>query len=53
MADKYIAVGTVGSFAPEQEVTGLTAGRYKELEEAGKVRLVVEKAATPTKTTKK
>lgn len=51
MADKYIAVGTVGSFLPEQEVTGLSAERYKQLLEDGAVR-VEEKAEEKEKTTK-
>ena len=58
MADKYIAVGTVGSFLPEQEVTGLEDKRYKELLDAGKVRVVKgeddkKSETTRAKTTKK
>lgn len=44
MADKYIAVGSVGNFLPEQEVTGLPKARMDELVEAGVVRLDSAKA---------
>ena len=50
MADKYFAIGSVGSFLPEQEVVGLEKDRYKELEEAGKIRVEREKTPEPKKT---
>lgn len=53
MADKYIAVGSVGTFLPEQEVTGLPKARMDELVEAGVVRLDSAKAAETKETTKK
>lgn len=51
MADKYIAVGTVGSFLPNQEVVGLEKERYAQLVEAGAVRVetTADKKAEPTK----
>jgi len=51
MADKYIAVGSVGSFLPNQEVVGLEKEQYTELLESGAVR--VEKEAPKKETTKK
>ena len=55
MADKYIAVGSVGSFLPEQEVVGLETGRYKQLLEAGVVRVetTADKKEDKKETTKK
>ncbi len=57
MADKYIAVGTVGSFLPNQEVVGLEKERYAQLVEAGAVRVetTADKKIEPIKkeTTKK
>ncbi len=49
MADKYIAVGTVGSFLPNQEVVGLEKERYAQLVEAGAVRVEKEEAKAETK----
>lgn len=55
MADKYIAVGTVGSFLPNQEVVGLEKERYAQLVEAGAVRVetTADKKDDKKETTKK
>jgi len=39
MSDKYFAIGSVGTFLPDEEVTGLDDERYAELVELGKVRV--------------
>lgn len=56
MSDKYIAIGSIGTFQPNHEVTGLDDERYAELVELGKVRVEKDetkpKAATKDKTTK-
>lgn len=39
MSDKYFAIGSVGTFLPNEEVTGLDDERYAELVELGKVRV--------------
>lgn len=39
MSDKYFAIGSVGTFLPNEEVTGLDDERYVELLELGKVRV--------------
>lgn len=39
MSDKYFAIGSVGIFLPNEEVTGLDDERYAELVELGKVRV--------------
>lgn len=56
MSDKYIAIGSVGAFQPNDEVVGLDDDRYAELVELGKVRVekgkVETKPASKTKTNK-
>lgn len=39
MSDKYFAIGSVGTFLPDEEVTGLDDERYAELVGLGKVRV--------------
>ena len=40
MSDKYIAIGSIGTFLPNEEVTGLDEERLIELALLGKVRVV-------------
>lgn len=51
MADKYFAIGSVGTFLPNDEVTGLDDERLAELVELGKVR--VEQGKAESKSTAK
>jgi hypothetical protein len=49
MASKYFAVGSVGSFLPDEEVVGLTEKQYKELLATDSVRVEEVKEAKTTK----
>lgn len=51
MSDKYFAIGSVGTFQPNDEVIGLDDERYAELVEQGVVR--VEQGEKPKQTNKK
>lgn len=51
MSDKYFAIGSVGTFQPNDEVVGLDDERLAELVELGKVR--VEQGEKPKSNNKK
>lgn len=51
MSDKYFAIGSIGTFLPNEEVTGLDDERMDELVMLGKVR--VEQGKADTKSTAK
>lgn len=51
MSDKYFAIGSIGTFLPNDEVVGLDDDRLAELLELGKVR--VEQGEKPKQTNKK
>lgn len=51
MSDKYFAIGSIGTFKPNEEVTGLDDERMDELVLLGKVR--VEQGEKPKQTSSK
>lgn len=51
MSDKYFAIGSIGTFLPNEEVTGLDDERMDELVLLGKVR--VEQVEKPKQTSNK
>lgn len=51
MSDKYFAIGSIGTFRPNDEVTGLDDERMDELVLLGKVR--VEQGKAESKSTAK
>lgn len=51
MSDKYFAIGSIGAFRPNDEVTGLDDERMDELVMLGKVR--VEQDEKPKQTSSK
>lgn len=51
MSDKYFAIGSIGTFLPDDEVVGLDDERLAELVELGKVR--VEQGKAESKSTAK